>query len=314
MRSIIRLAAAGLTVCGTMVAFALPASAGTQAAASHCISVRGTGSRVILSQIFFRSGSVCFDVSSSNPGTPGGGGGSAINLFRLNRGVTWVQARKDFRDEFSSNPVTAAEGTRDLTRDVSSYGLADVVPGHPETVTVNLAQGTYYIWDLAKTAAGGPLPDQVPLYGIGGVPGDSLIGGVLGDSLSGGVPGDSLSGSVQVAATSADRFTAPATWPHSGTYLFHNVADTIHLMEIIPVKPGTTDEEIQAFFNSNSTAPPPFFAPGPSGGNDVVSPGNTIQVSYSLPRGTYVLMCFVADDMTGIPHAIMGMHEVIELR
>lgn len=296
MRSIIRLAAAGLTVCGTTVAFALPASAGTQAAASHCISVRGTGSSVILSQTSFRSGSVCFGVSSSNPGTPGGGGGSAINLFRLNRGVTLVQARKDFRDEFSSNPATAAKGTRELTRDVSFYGLADVVPGHPETVTVNLTWGTYHIWDLAKAAAGGSLPGQVTLH------------------VTGRVPGHPLRGSVQVAATSVDRFIAPATWPRRGTYLFHNVADTIHFMAIIPVKPGTTDKEIQAFFNSHSMAPPPFFAPGPSGGNDVVSPGRTIQVSYSLPRGTYVLMCFVADDMTGIPHAVMGMHKVIKLR
>jgi len=29
-------------------------------------------------------------------------------------------------------------------------------------------------------------------------------------------------------------------------------------------------------------------------------------VSYNLPRGTYVLLCFVADDMTGMPHAIHG--------
>jgi hypothetical protein len=210
--------------------------------------------------------------------------------------VTLVQARKDFRDEFSSNPATAAKGTRELTRDVSLYGLADVVPGHPETVTVNLTPGTYHIWDLSKAAAGGALPGQVTLH------------------VTGRVPGHSLGGSVQVAATSADRFIAPATWPHSGTYLFHNVADTIHFMAIIPVKPGTTDKEIQAFFNSHSSAPPPFSAPGPSGGNDVVSPGRTIQVSYSLPRGTYVVMCFVADDVTGIPHAIMGMHKVIKLR
>jgi hypothetical protein len=296
MRSINRFAAAALAVCGATVAFALPASAGTQAAASHCISVRGTGSSVILSQTSFRGGSVCFGVSSSNPATPGGGGGSAVSLFRLNRGVTLVQARKDFRDEFSSTLATAAKGTRELNRDVSLYGLADVVPGHPETVTVNLTPGTYHIWDLGKAAAGGPLPGQVTLQ------------------VTGGGPGHSLSGSVQVAATSADQFIAPATWPHSGTYLFHNVADTIHFMAIIPVKPGTTDKEIQAFFNSHSSAPPSFFVPGPSGGNDVVSPGRTIQVSYSLPRGTYVIACFVADDMTGLPHAVMGMHKVIELR
>ena len=46
----------------------------------------------------------------------------------------------------------------------------------------------------------------------------------------------------------------------------------------------------------------------------MVSPGKTIAVSYNLPRGTYVLLCFVADDVTGIPHAIMGMHLVIRLK
>ena len=85
-------------------------------------------------------------------------------------------------------------------------------------------------------------------------------------------------------------------------------------MEIMPVKAGTTDKEIQAFFNSGSQSAPPFARNGPSGGNDVVSPGGTIRVSYNLPRGTYVLLCFVADDMTGIPHAIMGMHKVIHLK
>ena len=37
-------------------------------------------------------------------------------------------------------------------------------------------------------------------------------------------------------------------------------------------------------------------------------------MAYNLPKGTYVLMCFVADDMTGIPHAFMGMHKVIKLK
>ena len=53
-------------------------------------------------------------------------------------------------------------------------------------------------------------------------------------------------------ALSADRFIAPRYWPHRGTYLFHNVADTIHFMAIVPVKAGTTDQQNQAFFNSGS--------------------------------------------------------------
>lgn len=36
-------------------------------------------------------------------------------------------------------------------------------------------------------------------------------------------------------------------------------------------------------------------------------------MAYNLPAGTYVLLCFVADDVTGMPHALMGMHKVIQL-
>ena len=53
---------------------------------------------------------------------------------------------------------------------------------------------------------------------------------------------------------------------------------------------GTTDSEIQAYFNSGSQAAPPFAKAGPSGGNDVVSPWNLIRVSFppscpSCPAG-----------------------------
>jgi len=159
----------------------------------------------------------------------------------------------------------------------------------------NLHSGTYYLMDLVNfTGKGNPVTTRLFVTGHG--------------------RSSALHGQVYVTPTSADRFIAPSRWPHHGTYLFHNVADTIHFMAIVPVKAGTTDRQIQAFFNSGSQSQPPFFRNGPSGGNDVVSPGKTIQVSYNLPRGTYVLLCFIADDVTGIPHAIMGMHLVIRLK
>jgi len=38
-----------------------------------------------------------------------------------------------------------------------------------------------------------------------------------------------------------------------------------------------------------------------------------MQLTYNLPAGRYVLLCFVADEQTGIPHAFMGMHKVVVL-
>lgn len=109
----------------------------------------------------------------------------------------------DAKDEFSSEPATAAKGTRELNRDGRFFGLALVVPGHPETVTENLQPGTYWLGDVANAIGAGKPAQLVRL--------------------------------------------------------------TVR----------------------------PF---GRSGF-----------------RGTRMLLCFVADDMTGIPHAIMGMHLVIHL-
>jgi hypothetical protein len=282
---------------GGLVALAGPAASANEHTPawnrSHCVTVVGNGTSVHTDQARVKGGTVCFKVSSTNPVSQGNGG-SNISLFQPKHGVTLAMVFADLREEFSSTPATAAKGTRDLVRDVSIFGLADVVPGYPEVVTENLRSGTYYLMDLVNfTGKGNPAITGLRVTGHGRV--------------------HELEGRVHVAATSTDRFIAPGYWPHRGTYLFHNVADTIHFMAIVPVKAGTTDQQIQAFFNSGSQSPPPFFRNGPSGGNDVVSPGGTIMVSYNLPRGTYVLLCFVADDMTGMPHAIMGMHKVIHL-
>ena len=166
--------------------------------------------------------------------------------------MTLAKVFADLREEFSSNPATAAKGTRDIVRDVSLFGLADVVPGYPEVVTENLRPGTYYLMDLAKFTGVGQ-PEIIRLF------------------VTGNDRGSSLHASVHVTTTSADRFIGPRSWPHRGTYLFHNAADTIHFMAVAPVKAGTTDKQIQAFFDSHSQSPPPFFRNGPSGGNDVVA-------------------------------------------
>lgn len=53
---------------------------------------------------------------------------------------------------------------------------------------------------------------------------------------------------------------------------------------------------------------------GPTVGSGVLSPGRSLLLSYALPPGTYVLACFVADDVTGMPHAMMGMHRAVVVR
>jgi hypothetical protein len=305
-RSVLRTALV-LLAGSAVVAMATPAFAGTHGEehrhplVHQQVRVTGTGSSVKLSTRQVFAGSIRFTVATTNPAGPGGGG-SQISLFRLKPGKTLPDLFAALKEEFSNTPSVAAKGTRDIVATAIVRGLADVVPGHPETVTETLTAGTYYSMDLANPPTSAP-PRLTRL---------SVVTG--GRHIA---QHSDLASQVSVS-TVDEHFIAPKVWPHKGTYTFANRAHTIHFMQLQPVAPGTTDAQIQRIFTTppppGASGPPPGFLAGPTGGNDVVSPGYSLQLTYDLPRGTYVLLCFVADDRTGMPHALMGMHEVIVLK
>lgn len=302
-RLVAKVAALTLAAAGTL-AMAGPATAqGNQSEHTRhgtTVLVHGDGTNVTLSRSRVEEGRISFTVDTSNTGA-----GSQITLFRLVGHTTLDEFKADLADEFSQDPSVAAKGTRELNRDIRAFGLADVIPGTPATVTERLSAGGYYLMDLGSNQG---VPD--PTFTTFTV---RHSGRGLSDR-----QGDSAHGPV-IKLTSADRFVGPRTLPARGTVTVRNVADTIHFMAIEPVKDGTTDAEIQAYFDSLLTGPPPqgpppFALDGPGVGLDVLSPGRQAELTYNLPAGTYMLACFVADDVTGIPHALMGMHKVVTLR
>jgi hypothetical protein len=257
------------------------------------VHVTGNGSSVSLDHATIWAGSIRFAVRSTNPTTPDGGGSDVV-MFQPKAGKTVSRVLHDLADEFGSDP---ADGTRELTADGRFLGLADVAVGHPATVTENLTAGKYYLIDIANPPSGPPAVTTLTVK-----PGGRNI-----------EQDSDLVSQTTVSATSADRFVAPRNWPHQGTTTFRNTSDTLHFMALAPVKDGTTDRQIQKYFDSGSQNPPPFAKAGPSIGIEVTSPGQVLQFTYNLPKGTYALLCFVADDQTGMPHAIMGMHKVVVL-
>jgi hypothetical protein len=248
----------------------------------------------------------------------------------------------DLGDEFSNDGPTAAKSTRELVQDARIFGLAGVVKGTPVTVIEQLSAGTYYLFDANSVAPGAkptlttlqvsgpggsqggpifpfpgisPLPIHLPFPLIGPISGIGAFPIHLLFPLR-GLPSHSgvFPGHATVKLTSDDRFDSPDVLPAAGTITVRNVSDTIHFMEESPVKPGTTDKDIQDFFDSGTQSAPPFAQPGPQIEMGVLSPGKHADITYNLPAGTYVLLCFVADDQSGIPHALMGMHKVVTLK
>jgi hypothetical protein len=256
------------------------------------VHVVGTGSTVSIDDAHVHAGTVRFEVSTTGPF-------SAITLFSLKNGATLDQFFDDVRNEFDfTNAATRAKGTRDARQHATFYGLADVMPGFPLTVTDDLRPGTYYLFDL--TTPPSPVDDpQVAELRVGG--------GWGGD--------DDRRADVRVQMT-GDRFLAPRIWPRAGTWSLTNADDTVHFMQLQPVGPGTTDRDVHRALEATGGLSVGELADTtrPTVGSEVLSPGVRHAVDYDLPAGRYVLLCFIADEGDGMTHAVMGMHEVIVLR
>ena len=114
-------------------------------------------------------------------------------------------------------------------------------------------------------------------------------------------PGPSWSGSSQL--------------PMKGRFLFKNKANTgvPHFVVLQQVAEGTTPDQVLEFLQSGDQGRPPWGLPG-SMETGSLSPGKSMTVDYDLPAGQYVVMCFFPDPkMGGMPHALMGMLEMIHL-
>lgn len=105
--------------------------------------------------------------------------------------------------------------------------------------------------------------------------------------------------------------------PTKGRFLFKNKATTgvPHFVVLQQVAEGTTtDEVLQYLQTSDEQSPPPAWAMQAGMETGSLSPGASMTVDYDLPAGQYVVMCFFPDpQMGGMPHALMGMLEMIHL-
>jgi hypothetical protein len=290
LRSTVVLAAAGAVLVATGPAALAGGDHHGHGHDAQTVHVVGNGKQAQLDDQRVRAGTVRFEVSTT-------GAFSAVTMFSLKNGATLDQFFDDVRNEFNpADPLTRAKGTRDARAHATFYGLADVVPGVPLAVSEDLRPGTYWVMDLTTPPDAVNDPPVTRLWVTSGGSGD-----------------DDPHADVHVKMT-GDRFLAPAVWPRQGTWSLRNADDTVHFMLLQPVLPGTTDDQVQSALMKDGTVGALADPSRPPVGSEVVSPGIRHAVDYDLPPGRYVLLCMIADETDGTPHALMGMHRVITLR
>jgi hypothetical protein len=107
--------------------------------------------------------------------------------------------------------------------------------------------------------------------------------------------------------------TGPGTLPASGWVKTKNRADQPHFIDLQRVKAGTTRRQVTKFIKSGGHGNPSWILK-PGTGLGVLSPGRTGAWRLDLPRGRYLLTCFWPDRVSGMPHFLMGMYDLVNLR
>jgi hypothetical protein len=121
-----------------------------------------------------------------------------------------------------------------------------------------------------------------------------------------------------VKALTADRWGGDSTLPAKGTITFKNVSagkhKSPHFIDMVRVKKGTSRKDVINYFTSGESGPPSFGLPGPTIDSDVLGSGESMTISYKAHAGSYALLCFFPDPITGMPHAFMGMVKIVTLK
>jgi len=290
---------------GGFLAAAVPASAGTAHGKGQAVwvTVTGDGSHARISDDDVHPGLLKLLIRDATSPTLG----AQIVVAQMRHGYPVSRLAHDIgiQSNQSSTPAQSAASTRDINKIAVALGGGDTVGSTPffRSDTIWLpGPGNYYV--ISAGAKTGP----------------AVVGRL--EARGGTVNADAPdhSGTVSLGNGTADTITLSGHMPRTGTVKVRNNGDSVHLLQISSVANGVTDAQVQAEYDNLMMGifPTPghdpaglLSPPAVSTGSDAVSPGHYSLLSYNLPKGTYLLQCFVADDKTGIPHAFMGMHLIV---
>lgn len=167
-------------------------------------------------------------------------------------------------------------------------GVGATPPGESRTVTQVFEPGTYYVFDTE--AAGPAATDAEP-------PTIEVTGEAAAEA--------ELPEAPATITASEYAFESEGLTPGAGPVTFENAGEQPHHIVAAPLREGATVEDVEAFVEDESGAPPVDFERGFS--TAVVEGGDTQVVDLAFEPTNYALICFIADREGGPPHAQLGM-------
>jgi hypothetical protein len=289
------IASLGLVGAGSGVAISAPHAAKAYAATPKL--------KVLVSKHKFKvHGPTSFQAGTLALTAIGKGGAGAVEVASLKAGYSYAKFQKDiaiFGASFGKQGPSK-KGLRHFNRALDNsteYGGLNPAKGQKLRGTVKLKAGSYYLFNDS-----------------GNVPKDNPVILSVSGPKANRAP---VATSATVKATTAARWRGDTALPAQGSITFKNRSNgshkSPHFVDLERVKKGTTRKDVLDFLQ-NGHGQPSFAVAGPHVDSDIVGPGHKMTLRYKLPAGTYALMCFFPDPMTGIPHAFMGMVRIVTLK
>ncbi|MER5212030.1 hypothetical protein ABT063_15960 [Streptomyces sp. NPDC002838] len=195
----------------------------------------------------------------------------------------------------ATTPAEAAAAAKVVEGESVNLGGAAVQPGVGATYTQILWPGRYYFLAYDFDSAARPVAHALTVRGTAtGEPPEPVD--LIRHTRSGfRVPGDRLHA--------------------NGTHLVINDSGVLNEAVLLPVRPGTTAAEVDAFFAAlrDGTTPPSNPIIGGATGSPPLSPGRSARVAASLPPGGYVLSSWITSSTTGRPRVFDGFYKLVTL-
>ena len=221
-----------------------------------------------------------------------------LTVYRLAPGYTVKDTTRDFSAliRIAQGSTLRADRTavKRLMTKVTTVGGVIAPPGTTRSVVVKLTAGTYYVDDNLSSGA-----ERLK----------KLV--VTGAARS---DGSGPASKATITMTADKRFRSPATLPRSGAFNVRNTADgpRWYSMRLQQVQPGTTAGQVRDYFAGTSQDASIFGLQ--AAGSGVLSQGRNVKLSWSLPAGTYALICYFPDpSKPGTLYAGNGMVRIVTL-
>jgi hypothetical protein len=220
------------------------------------------------------------------------------NLALLPAGTTIDDVAATFGPQMAT-PTTGEEALPDWIYEATFAGGPIVLPGQSLQAVVDLTPGE---WVLFNDSPGAPQQPQ-------------LLTATESAASPTAMEEPQADVDVQLQEYSFVGLENPIpAGPH--LWKFTNTGKQPHIMILFQGPAGITMNQVMTLLQSEDATPPAdvpyqesdfnFSQPGLG----VLSPGQTSWLALDLAPGTYIALCFVPDEETGAPHAVMGMVQV----